>query len=86
MVDTQQHVTKDVMDSVEGVDEGTAAADGAPADALEEPTGAVAAFVGMLTGGFVIAAAAGFVVGIAAGVAVARRATPPPSPRWQVWR
>ena len=86
MVETQEHVTKDVKDLAESADGATAAAEGATPDALEETTGAVGAFVAMLTGGFVIAATAGFVVGIAAGVAVARRATPSPSPRWQVWR
>ena len=86
MVDIQEHATKDVMHPVESADGATAAAEGASTEAVEETTGAVGAFVGMLTGGFVITAAAGFVVGIVVGVAVARGATPSPPPRWQVWR
>jgi uncharacterized membrane protein YfcA len=69
---------------MKGVDETPAAIEGTATSAVEE-TGAVGALVGMLTGGFVIAAAAGFVVGLVLGAAIGRRATPPP-PRWQAWR
>ena len=86
MVETQEPMTKDGTHSLEGADAGTAAAEGATTDARKKTAGAVGAFVGMLTGGLAIAATAGFVVGIAAGVAVTRLATPPPPPRWQVWR
>ena len=84
MANTQERATTDVRESVSGVDETAAPVDGTTPSALEGTTGAVGALVGMLTGGFVIAAAAGFVVGVVFGVAIGRRATP--TPRWQVWR
>lgn len=85
MIETQD-ATKVATDSADGVNEMPAAAEGATTDTLDETTGAVGTFVGMLTGGFVIAAAAGFVAGFVTGIAVARLAAPTPPPRWQMWR
>jgi hypothetical protein len=84
MEKTQERATSDVRDSGTGIDETTAAVEGATTSPVEQTTGAVGALVGMLTGGFVIAAAAGFVVGVVFGVAIGRHGNPPP-PRWQVW-
>ena len=87
MTETQEHVTKDVAVPMESVDEGGRAAveDTAP-NAPAETSGGVRAIVGMMAGGFAIAAAAGFIAGFVTGVTVARFAAPSAPPRWQMWR
>ena len=72
MANTQKRATKDVKDSVEGVEEAPAAVEGTATGAVERTTGAL---VGMLTGGIVIAAVAGFGAGVVVGVAIGRRPT-----------
>ena len=84
MAKTQETVTE-VGDAAEGV-EAPGRVQRAAGTVGETTKGAAGQLVGVLTSGFLIAAAAGFVVGVALGFAAARSTTPPPPPRWQVWR
>jgi hypothetical protein len=85
MTELEEQVTE-LSDPAEGAEKTAGGVEESSAGAGAERTkGAVGLLVGILTGGFVIAAAAGFAVGLAIGVLAGRRATPP-SPRWQVWR
>ena len=81
MAKTQETVTE-VSDAAEGV-ETPGMVQRAAGPVGETTKGAAGQLVGVLTSGFLIAAAAGFVV---LGFAAARSTTPPPPPRWQVWR
>jgi hypothetical protein len=86
MAELQEQVTE-VSDPSEGVEKTAGGVELSSTSAVAERTkGAAGLLVGILTGGFAIAAAAGFVVGVAIGVVAGRRATPPPPPRWQLWR
>lgn len=86
MADSQERTGDDVPDAMKGADQAAAAVEGTATTAVDDTTGAVAALVGMVTGGFAIVASAGFVVGVIVGLAVGRRAAKPAPPRWQVWR
>lgn len=86
MTELHEQVTE-LSGPSEGVERTAGGVEQSSTDAVAERTrGAVGLLVGILTGGFAIAAAAGFAFGLAIGVVAGRRATPPPPPRWQVWR
>jgi adenine/guanine phosphoribosyltransferase-like PRPP-binding protein len=62
-------------DAVETVDASSGAVEESAAAAVEDPVSGVGLVVGMVTGGFAIAAIIGLVVGVAIGVVVGRRST-----------